>query len=173
MNKNDGVIFRTADFSDDRRHRHSLTRRWAGESPMMCAFVGLNPSIADSFVDDPTIRRCIGFAREWGYSGLVMLNIFDLVSTDPKGLRQADDPVSDLNEGAFYEMLPKCDLVICAWGTHGGYLGQGRSVLEWIEAAGHVPHVLRLTKHGHPSHPLYLPSYLKPQPWDWRQSYGT
>ena len=173
MNKNDGVIFRTADFSDDRRHRHSLTRRWAGDNPSMCAFVGLNPSIADSFVDDPTIRRCIGFAREWGYSGLVMLNIFDLVSTDPKGLRQVDDPVSEENEGAFHEMLPKCDLVVCAWGTHGGYLNQGRVALEWIEATAHVPHVLRLTKHGHPSHPLYLPKNLAPQPWNWRQSYGA
>lgn len=69
-------------FSADRLYRYTLTRRWDGR-PMM-AWIGLNPSTADETEDDPTIRRCTGFAKAWGYGGMVMLNLFAYRATDPK-----------------------------------------------------------------------------------------
>jgi hypothetical protein len=70
---------RYAVFSPCRRYRYELGQIWAGEENV-AVFVGLNPSTANEHVDDPTIRRCIRFARDWGYGGLVMLNLFALVS---------------------------------------------------------------------------------------------
>jgi hypothetical protein len=58
-------------FTPTREHRYVLWRRW-GEGPAV-NFIGLNPSTADEQEDDPTIRRCIGFARNWGYDALVTL----------------------------------------------------------------------------------------------------
>ena len=63
----------SATFSDDRarRYRYLLTRTWDASLPVV-NFVMLNPSTADAFVLDPTNRRCVGFARDWGFDGLVV-----------------------------------------------------------------------------------------------------
>lgn len=39
--------------------------------------IGLNPSTADETRDDPTIRRCTGYARLWRFGGLLMTNLFE------------------------------------------------------------------------------------------------
>ena len=81
-----------ARFSESRTHRYALWRIWEKGAPMVM-FVGLNPSTADETQDDPTIRRCIDFAKRWGYGGLYMLNIFAFRATNPKDMKAAADPV--------------------------------------------------------------------------------
>ena len=82
---------RCAVFSEDRRYRYLLERR-VGDSPKRVLFIMLNPSKADEKYNDPTIRRCIGFAREWGFGLLHVVNLLALMSTDPRALLKADDP---------------------------------------------------------------------------------
>lgn len=60
-------VVRTALFLPDHRYRYVLTRAWTKKPKVM--WIGLNPSIADASIDDPTIRRCSGFARDWGMAG--------------------------------------------------------------------------------------------------------
>jgi hypothetical protein len=79
-------MHRAALFSRDRRFRYRLGRRW-GQGAAVC-FVLLNPSTADEVVDDPTIRRCIAFARSLGYGGLEVVNLYAYVATDPAELRR-------------------------------------------------------------------------------------
>jgi hypothetical protein len=136
------------------------------------AFIGLNPSTADETDDDPTVRRCLGFARKWGYDEMVMLNLFALRSTDPKALYVALDPIGPEND-LHVLMQAKCaDLVVCAWGVLGGfqprgkYEPRGREVEAILRENRVVLHVLRLTKGGHPGHVLYLPGDLEPVPWE-------
>jgi hypothetical protein len=50
---------------------------------------------------------------------------------------------------------------VAAWGAHGTFQGRDQSVRLLVPKL----HYLRLTKDGHPGHPLYLPADLKPQPW--------
>jgi hypothetical protein len=50
-----------------------------GLSCKMVAFIRLNPSYADESINDPTIRRSINFAKEWGFEGIYMLNAYTLV----------------------------------------------------------------------------------------------
>ena len=80
-----GTIESGAHFSPCERYRYRLWRCWDA-SKWKLAIIGLNPSTATHEEDDPTIRRCIGFAKRDGYGGLLMLNLFALRSTDPKGL---------------------------------------------------------------------------------------
>jgi hypothetical protein len=86
----------------------------------------LNPSTADASQDDPTIRRCIGFARQWGCGRLVVLNLFAFRATDPADLKRAADPVGPENRAWFDRTLVD-DLVggpvVCGWGVHGAHLG--------------------------------------------------
>ena len=62
-------LVRSAVFDKSGRYRYSLTRRWASGGDTV-AFVLLNPSTADAERDDPTIRRCMGYAKHWGCAAL-------------------------------------------------------------------------------------------------------
>lgn len=154
----------TATFSADRVQRYRLTRTWDASGSRV-NFVMLNPSTADAFQLDPTNRRCMGFAQRWGFGGAEVTNIFAFRSTDPRGLRAVDDPVGPDNDDAILGVAVGADLVIAAWGTHGELHGRGAEVRAMLDAAGVELHVLRLTKAGHPAHPLYLPGEVRPVRW--------
>jgi len=165
----------TAIFSPCGRYRYWLTREW-GPPGKVCTFVMLNPSTAGATQDDPTIRRCIGYAKRWGCVKLIVVNIFALRSTDPRALRTAScDPIGELNKEHIESAVEiagrqeDIDLrgpVVCAWGVHGSFMDHGETALGWIESAlGKPPLALVVTKDGHPAHPLYLRGDLTPVPY--------
>lgn len=147
------------------RYRYLLWRRAIGPWPFQ-AFAMLNPSTADANVDDPTIRRCIGFTPE-GMSGPLVWNLFALRATDPNAMKAAEEPVGHLNDSAIDLALSLSARTIAAWGTHGAHLGRARRVLRRCGAVNAELHTLKRTKEGHPSHPLYLGADLKPDPWEY------
>lgn len=130
--------------------------------PLSCVFVMLNPSTADGCEDDPTIRRCIGFAKRLKFDRLEVVNLFAHRATDPRellALGHDDEPVGVNNERHVSRALDHAGLIVCAWGAHGGHLGQDETMLGWIERHNYrgAPVVaLGLTKDGYPRHPLYL-----------------
>ncbi len=154
----------TATFSIDRSFRYRLTRIWEASAPRV-NFLMLNPSTADAFQLDPTNRRCMGFARDWGYGGAEITNIFAYCTTDPRGLKTARDPVGSENDAAILAAAKEADLVIAAWGLHASFLRRGATVRRFLLDAGVRLSVLRLTKEGHPGHPLYLPGDVTPVLW--------
>jgi hypothetical protein len=129
----------------------------------------LNPSTADGDVDDPTIRRCVGFAQAWGYDRLDVVNLFAYRATDPAALlalNDSDDPVGPLNSEAFEKVLRfgyPVGKIICAWGNHGAHLGQDETALGWL--GDRERFALKISKEGHPGHPLYLPKGSVPIPF--------
>src|SRR5436309_3459089 len=128
--------------SPDGLYRYILTRRWSAEGKTV-VFIGLNPSTADDVRDDPTIRRCIGFAKSWGGSTLIMVNLFALRSTDPLALLRASDPVGPQNDSWLRSAVHAADVSIAAWGVHGTLLGRADAVSTAY--AGRL-HALGLTK---------------------------
>ena len=146
---------RCAVFSEDRRYRYLLERR-VGDSPKRVLFIMLNPSKADEKYNDPTIRRCIGFAREWGFGLLHVVNLLALMSTDPRALLKADDPVGPGNDAAIRRALKVADTVVLAWGNHG--LSHDKRVMQVTEMAcqSAQPYCLGVTMKGAPRHPLRL-----------------
>jgi hypothetical protein len=170
----------TAVISPCRRYRYKLTRG-ATHGHGIVNFVMLNPSTADADMDDPTVRRCIGFAREWGYYDLVVTNLFALRATDPRDLKLAADPIGPDNDAAIVEVASKANLVVCAWGAMGPLvswseralppwdgLSRAAQVLGLIRGAGAKPFALKLTGTGQPAHPLYLKGDLEPFPLEAR-----
>ncbi len=146
-------------FSPCKQYRYSLWRRWAAGPTVM--FIGLNPSTADETVDDPTICRCIGFAQSWGFAALHMTNLFAWRATDPDDMKAALDPVGPANDHTLRAVYLNSTTAVAAWGTHGTHLGRGATVRARMPALCY----LRLTKDGHPAHPLYLPKTLRPTWW--------
>lgn len=141
----------SAVFSPCRTYRYALERRWG--PGRFALFVGLNPSTADETEDDPTIRRCIGFAKSWGCGGLLMGNLFALRSTDPKGLRTVDDPVGPDNDVWLTTLSARAGIVVAAWGADPMATPRCDYALD---ALGDDVWCLGVTKAGAPKHPLYL-----------------
>jgi hypothetical protein len=155
------AMMRRATMSDDGIYRYDLTRVWDRAKNRLC-FVMLNPSTADSMVDDPTIRRCGGFAHSWGYGSIVVVNLFALRVTRPIHLNDHPDPVGPLNDdvaGFWIRRLP----VIAAWGAHKKTVERVEWFGEQIALNDHPVRCLGTTKDGHPRHPLYVPASKAPE----------
>lgn len=170
-----------ADISADGRYRYRLWREWRGcatdanwrwfgakdgaghelGEPKSVLFVMLNPSTADGEVDDPTIRRCVNFAKAWKYDRLEVVNLFAHRATDPKALLalgDMDEPYGVRNQEVIERAAQDAGVIVCAWGAHGSHLGQNETVLGWLMDWGAPLMALGFTAGGHPRHPLYVRS---------------
>jgi hypothetical protein len=121
-------------------------------------FVGLNPSTADETSDDPTLTRCINFAKSWGYGGVCMANLFAFRATEPSDMKASDDPIGAENNKWLEKLAKDAALVVAAWGNDGSYLERSEQVKELLPNL----YCLKLNKSGEPAHPLYQAAKLKP-----------
>lgn len=161
------------EFSADRKYRYVLIRELTDpmvnvEKPLgsFLLVIGLNPSTADETKNDPTIRRCIGFANRWGFRKLVMMNIFGFRATDPKDMMKEPAPIGPLNDQRLREIAKhckaRCGQVLAAWGNHGSYLNRSAEVTVLLQTAGVDVLCLGTTSTGQPCHPLYIPADTMP-----------
>jgi len=151
-NRNSGAIF-----SRDGHYRFELWRNWGTGKKL--AFIGLNPSTADEIRSDPTVTRCINYAKRDGYGGMVMLNIFALRSTDPTRLLDNDiDPVGADNDRAIRKWLKRHPdvLAVACWGNHRSIGSRGVEIVTMAHRLLHPLRCLGLNQNGSPKHPLYL-----------------
>lgn len=137
---------------------YELMRRWS--SRPLVGWVMLNPSTADADTDDPTVRRCIGFANAWGFGGIVIRNLFALRATDPSELDRHADAIGPENN-AYLSRCKHEDMTVIAWGARGG--DRGRDVLELLQRQQVRPYQLAVTNDRQPRHPLYLKADLVPR----------
>jgi len=147
---------RKALFSTDKVYRYALIITWDADKSYLVVIM-LNPSTADEFKNDPTIERQERRARAMGYGGLIILNIFALRSTNPRGLLEVADPVGPLNDRciALFTQGPGTT-VICGWGTHGKLMARGEEVLRSLRVSGVVTMAYQINGDGSPKHPLYV-----------------
>ena len=165
--------------SEGRLHRTWLERSWAPNiyTSKPLGWIMLNPSVANGEYDDRTVRKCMGFANTLGYNGIIILNLFSLVNTDPAALlKPGTVDLGQENDLKMAGMLRRTETVICGWGSNAAApIGLGQLKLR-LERSGelkgdqitidlklpqkkHVTHFLRLgelTQSGMPRHPLYL-----------------
>jgi hypothetical protein len=152
-----------ATFDETGRYRYALWRAWDPAAPDI-AFVMLNPNRADAICDDPTIRRCVGFARAWGFGRLWVVNLFGYRARDPRDLRAVADPIGSDNDRHLVRAARRAAMVIAAWGNAGTFGGRDREVIELLREGDRTIHCLGVTRCGCPRHPLYLAQTVAPQP---------
>ena len=154
-------------FSDDRKYRYLLARQLHGGKGV-CAFLMLNPSTADEKQDDPTVTKCMKYARSWGYAQVKVVNISPLRATDSKDLRAAGpepDDVWQRNIDMILEVAATSDILVAACGVNGTWQGRWGRILDAVENAGIPVYCLTHTAGGFPGHPLYLNDNLQPIPF--------
>ena len=144
------LVNKNATFSDCRKYRYVISRTWDGKKKTIL-FIGLNPSTADEQIDDPTIRRCINYAQNWGYGSLLMVNLFAYRATMPTELKKVKNPIGNDNDLHIKELIKKVDLTVAAWGNEGSLLNRDKEIKKII------PNLmcLKINKSGQPAHPLY------------------
>ena len=150
------LVNKNATFSDCRKYRYALSRTWNGKKKTIL-FIGLNPSTANEKIDDPTIRRCINYAQNWGYGSLLMVNLFAYRATLPSELKNVKNPIGNDNDIQIIELSKKADIAVAAWGNEGTLLNRDKEVKKIL------PNLmcLKINKSGQPSHPLYQKKDLK------------
>lgn len=136
--------------------RYQLARKWDLARPLL-GFVMLNPSTADAERDDPTVRKCMGFAERLGFGGILITNLFAWRATDPADLRKNNYPIGPENNWHIATAARECGALVCAWGANARGLTRVDDVLGIIEVMGVVPMVLRTLPGNVPAHPLMLP----------------
>lgn len=150
-----------ANISKDKIYRYTLSRTWDSTKPTVL-FIGLNPSIADENVDDPTVTRCINFAKDWGYGTLLMANLFAYRTTYPKEIYLIDDPIGKDNDYYLLECVKQSDLIVACWGNNGTYMDREKIIKELVPNL----YCLQKNKNGTPHHPLRLPRNINPIPFN-------
>jgi hypothetical protein len=149
--------------SPDELYRYWLSRLWDAKLPALVV-AGLNPSTADGKKDDPTIRKCIGFAQRWGYGSLLMVNLFAYRATDPKAMMRVAEPVGPDNDQWLTSSVGG-RTVLCAWGKNGAHLNRAAAVYKLIAPVAGALYCLGTTNEGQPRHPLYVPYSRAPEPF--------
>lgn len=168
--------------SPDECYRYQLWRTWdRNVAPVV--FVMLNPSTADATDNDPTIVRCVNFAKAWRAGGIVVVNLFAFRTPYPASLMIARDrgvdivgPGNDETLRIVFERYQSAP--ICAWGKPSQH-----RLRQWVaERADKLTsqydllgdrldrplRCLGTTVDGWPRHPLMLLANTKPQVWSRR-----
>ncbi|MDX1816071.1 MAG: DUF1643 domain-containing protein [Marinobacter sp.] len=156
----------TARISPCGRYRYLLTRQKECAHPERgtALFIMLNPSTADAEMDDPTIRRCRRFAKDWECSGLTVANLYAFRATNPSELWKQEDPVGPENNEQLYALAKEYGDLVCAWGGNAKP-ERVQEVIRILEGAGARLWCLGTTKSGAPRHPLYIKADQKLLPW--------
>jgi hypothetical protein len=152
-------------FSPDRAYRYVLRHRCTDttwETSRRIAWIGLNPSTADEVTLDQTSAAVCRYSRQWGFSEVVMLNLFAFRATDPRNLKRAMDPIGPDNDKHLLVEVRNVDRVIACWGDEGRFLARDRQVSDLLGVSFEC---LLRNRTGAPHHPLYLKSRIKPKPF--------
>lgn len=153
-------------YSDCEKYRYCLTRIW-DDTGKRAVFVMLNPSTATEIENDPTVERCERRSRALGFGGFKVCNIFAYRATDPKDMRAQKNPIGRSNDKIILDAVNWADYIICAWGTHGAYLGRGQVVEALLRVQEKPLLHLGLSKQGHPKHPLYISYSQQLELWEY------
>lgn len=149
-------------FSADKKYRYCLSRYWNNQLPEIL-FIMLNPNKADEILNDPSIRRCIGYAKDWGFGSMSVVNLFARRAPYPDKLFEKRNPVGNENDKYILKKASASSIILLAWGNYGSYAKRSEKVLGLLRSSREKLYYLKKTKMGEPGHPLYLRRSLKPK----------
>ncbi len=155
------------------KYRYELTREWESnfrraDRPKSVTFIMLNPSTADASEDDPTIRRCVSFAKAQNAIKLIVVNLFAYRTfsvSELKAVRYDTDIIGPEYWDRLRKTLAKSETIVCAWGAHGSLLDQDALVYEYVKETHNWLFALTINSDGSPKHPLYIRGDAKKVPY--------
>lgn len=141
-------------FSPDRVYRYTLEEVWDRKRGRI-QFIGLNPSTADEYQLDPTLKRIRAWSEAWGFGGFVMTNLFAFRSPHPTVMQAHADPVGPGNDRWIYAEAKRAEKIVAAWGAGGLFMGRAGVVMSRIrDWTGKPVFCLGTITGGFPIHPM-------------------
>lgn len=148
-------------FDKQKIYRYLLTRCFETGSKTV-TFIMLNPSTADETLNDPTIRRCISFAKKLDAKKMQVVNIFAYRTPNVPELKNAEEPLGKENDFYIENAAEESDIIILAWGNHGSYMNRAEQIKKLLKPFKDKVYALKILKNSEPSHPLYLKKDIVP-----------
>ena len=153
-------------FDESRTYRY-LLRRTLQESlfdldARAITFLLMNPSTADETKNDPTIRRCIRYATDWGFGTLYIGNLSPYRATHPIDMLEHGLPPQSVIDDNIHNILwamDRSEKVVAAFGAIGAKVPGGQEVLTAVK--DYDLYCLGKTKDGFPRHPLYMKKSIR------------
>jgi len=159
----------SAIISDCQQYRYRLERSVCLGSRRTAAVIMVNPSTADAYTNDATIRKVIGFADRNEIGRVIVGNKFAFRATDIRDLRSAVDPVGPDNDRHLEQIMRDADLHIVAWGPLAKLpphlRSRWRDVVDIADRVGCILQCLGTARDGQPLHPLMQPYGRKLTVW--------
>lgn len=148
---------------DSKQYRYQFSCEW-NDGGRFVTFIMLNPSIGNQNHPDPTLRKCISYAKKWGYDGIKVVNLFAYISSDPKVLQTVNDPVGPDNDNHILEIIRESERIIVAWGQSIRSPLVKRRIQETLHLLREKDSYCleRTVKGNYPKHPLFLKRDLIP-----------
>lgn len=149
----------------------AIAEAYPGENKTV-AFFGVNPSTADANLDDATIRKMVGFARRWGFSRIIVGNVFPYRATDVRELAKCESAIGDFTTyiGHLKAIAQDADLLVPCWGNSSKVPKElrcrFRGLLRALRTTNKPICHLGLTNSGDPKHPLMLGYDTPLTPWN-------
>lgn len=152
--------------SENQKYRFLLGKQ--GKKMLVCC--GVNPSTARPDDLDPTMKRVESLAKNHGYDGYVMINLYPLRETVPENLpEERDQVISDVNMEIIKNLFRSFAGEIHIWAAWGTAVEKRAYLKECLQEIVSLAEVYDckwyrmgdLTKDGHPRHPLYLSNDCK------------
>ena len=151
-------------------YRYILGTR--GKNPLIC--IGINPSTAQPGDLDNTLKSVERIALGNGFDSFIMFNVYAQRATDPDAMEKSCNMAlhrENLAALRYVLSISESPAVWAAWGTiieKRDYLCDClRDMLEVGNACGATWYCAgKVSKKGHPHHPLYLRKDEKIRPFD-------
>lgn len=134
-----------------------------GKNPLIC--IGINPSTAEPDNLDNTLKSVERIALYNDFDSFVMFNVYAQRATNPDNMENEFNPfLHKENMKAFEYVLKNISKPPCIWAAWGNIIEKRDYLKECVLSLSEISKrfnakwysVGKISKKGHPHHPLYL-----------------
>lgn len=129
-------IKKQAILDESQTFRYTFMRRWGDEDESnFVNFVLRSPgAIADETLDDSTIKRCAGYVKIWGYSGMLITNLFACRAYGSSDLKKKGCQTGgNENDEYIKACAEKAKKVVVGWGPLlPEFIARRKEVMEYL-----------------------------------------
>lgn len=109
----------------------------------------MNPSYANTDLDDITVLKLIRFSKKFDFGGFYLGNLQTYITPYPSILKDKIIKIETANVMHLKKMIDVCEMIVFGWENAG-------DIPKWLKEIVENPLCFGHNQNGAPKHPLYL-----------------